>query len=83
MKKRLNQVLLAAYIRTTISARTLTAAARRKLREKDGSFFSEHALAIIITVVIAGIVLPLLIALFKDKIFPKLDNKVDDFFALS
>ena len=83
MKKRLNQVLLTAYIHSTTSAQEFVSAAKRKLKGKDGGLWSEYGLLIVIGVVLAAIILALAVALIKDKIFPKVNDKVDDFFAIS
>lgn len=76
---KINRAVTRALIRTQAAALT----AKRKLHERDGSFFTEHGLSIVITVVIAAIVITAVVALFKNEIFPQLDNKVNDFFAIS
>lgn len=54
--------------------------AKAKLEEKSGSFFTEHALVIVITVAVAGLVLSLMFGLFKDTIGPSLTQKIGEFF---
>lgn len=54
--------------------------AKGKLEEKKGSFFTEHALVIAVTVAVAGLVLTLMFALFKDTIVPSLTSKISEFF---
>lgn len=56
---------------------------KEKLQENGGNFFTEHGLAIVIVVVIAAILLTAIVALFKGKILPQLDNKVDELFSIS
>lgn len=79
MFKAMNKTLLKLHIQGTAGIY----AAQRKLREKDGSFFTENGLTIVIVVVIAAIILTAVVALFKDTIFPQLGNKIDDFFSIS
>ncbi|MEG1752514.1 MAG: DUF6133 family protein [Christensenella sp.] len=57
--------------------------AKSKLMEEKGSFFTENALVIVITVAIAGIVLLLMVTLFKTTIFPQLTAKISEFFAFT
>lgn len=51
-----------------------------KLKDTKGSFFTEHALTIVITVTIAGVVLAAIFGLFKDTLIPNLTQKINDFF---
>ena len=53
---------------------------KTKLTEKRGSFFTEHALVIVITVAVAGLILGLMFTLFKDTIMPGLISKISEFF---
>lgn len=53
--------------------------AKKKLAENTGAF-GEQGTWIVIVVVIAGILLTLLVALIKNKIFPSVEGKVDEFF---
>lgn len=50
------------------------------LRSKNGSFFTENALVIVITVAIAGLALTIFYGLFKGQIAPELSKKVTEFF---
>jgi hypothetical protein len=52
-----------------------------KLAEKRASFFSEHATAILITVVIGVIILTAMVLIFKDTIIPKLESLITDIFS--
>jgi len=79
----LSKATCKAYIGFANAARYTRGRVRDKLLEKDGSFFTEHALAIVITVVIAAIIILAVVALFKDRIFPQLEDKVDEFFNVS
>lgn len=79
IKERINTATLNMYINAQAGARKT----RQRLRDKTGSFFTDHALAIVIIVVIAAIFLMALVGLFKDRIFPQLESKTDEFFAIS
>lgn len=57
--------------------------AKSKLMEEKGSFFTENALTIVITVAIAGIILLLMVTLIKGTIFPQLTAKITEFFAFT
>lgn len=83
IKTEISEAMMSAYIYITIVTGQFMDAAKSKLREKNGSFFTEHGLAIVITVVIAALLMTAIALLFKDKIFPNLDKKVDDFFAIT
>lgn len=55
-------------------------ALRNKLKDTSGSFFTEHALTIVITVAVAGVVLAAIFGLFKDTLIPNLTAKITEFF---
>lgn len=68
-----------AYVATQMSI----CEALKKLKEKDGTFFVENAMGIVIAVALGGLVIALLFALFKDNIAPQTSTKVNDFFNYS
>ncbi|MDR2611084.1 MAG: hypothetical protein LBC58_06465 [Clostridiales Family XIII bacterium] len=52
-----------------------------KLAERKASFFSEHATAILITVVIGVIILTAMVLIFKGTIIPHLESLISDIFS--
>jgi hypothetical protein len=53
-----------------------------KLTEKKAaSFFTEHATAILITIVIGVIILTAMVLLFKDTIIPHLESLIEEIFT--
>jgi hypothetical protein len=54
---------------------------RAKLTERKASFFSEHATAILITVVIGVIILTAMVLIFREAIIPKLNTMIIDIFS--
>lgn len=63
-----------------IKAQNKAFMALSKLREKRGSFFTENALVIVITVAIGGLALSIFFGLFKDELAPQLSSKITEFF---
>jgi hypothetical protein len=49
-------------------------------RASDGNFFSEHALGIVITVVVGVILFVAVNLIFKDMVIPGIKAKVEDIF---
>ena len=78
VRNNINKAMMRAYIH----AIAVTTAAKSKLREQHGSFFTEHAMAIVITVVVAAIVIAAVVLMFRAQIFPRLEDSVDDFFNI-
>ncbi|HAN44703.1 MAG TPA: hypothetical protein DCP97_04860 [Ruminococcaceae bacterium] len=76
LKDSLNKGIIAVQASTVCAAKKM----KTKLEEKDGSVFTEYGLLIVIGVVIAGLALAGVYALFKDKIMPQTNSKVDGFF---
>lgn len=79
VKSRLSDLVTRTYSNAIATASTVKA----KLQEKDGSFMTDHALAIVISVVAAAILIGIVVALLTGKIGPQLNNKVDDFFGMA
>jgi hypothetical protein len=50
------------------------------LKNDNGNFFSEHALGIVITIVIGAILLIALTAIFKDTVIPGVKDKIAEVF---
>ena len=63
-----------------MKAMVLKMAAQKKLVESRGSFFTENALLIVITVAIGGLLLSALFAMYKDQLIPQLGAKITEFF---
>lgn len=72
-----------AVNRKLVAMQGMVRAARRKLREMKGSFLTENALVIVITVAIAGLVIAAMFAIFKTQLIPGLEDAVDKFFNFS
>lgn len=79
VRNRINKALFTAYVRGLCIKDTAVA----KLREKQGNAWTDHALGIVIGVVLAALIFAAVVAILKNKVFPGLNNKVDDFFNVS
>ncbi|MEG1779435.1 MAG: DUF6133 family protein [Oscillospiraceae bacterium] len=72
--------LTSALQNISVKAQSAAFSLKQKLKENRGSFFTENALVIVITVAIAGLVLTLMFAMFKNELAPTLSNKIREFF---
>lgn len=54
--------------------------ASNKLKDNKGSGFMDTVVKILITLVLGGLVLGALYALFGDVIMPKIESKIDEMF---
>lgn len=79
LRNKINAAMFNTYVRCLTTAKK----ARIKLQERDGSFFTEHALAIVITVVVAIVLIGALLLIWQSKIIPGLSNAIDDFFGMA
>ena len=79
MRKKLNEKVTENYIKAKIKAQKTAEGAVEKLSEDSGNFL-EEALKYIIAIVVGGLFLAGVYALFKTVIIPSLQNKTQDMF---
>lgn len=79
MRNKLNNALF----KLIVSSHTALGKAKTRLREKDGSFFTENGLVIVIVVVIAIIIITAMVAIWNDTIIPGLKDKIAEFFGMA
>jgi hypothetical protein len=74
--KKLNEIIR----KLTVKAQLMKKDYADILKDKNGSFFTEHALGIVITVAIAGLALTIFFGMFKNQLAPELSRKITEFF---
>lgn len=82
MTKILKAILTKAIISAQLTAIDLKSRLKQTLACNKGDVLGQHGLAIIISLVVAAIALPILIDWFKDDVGVQLATKTDEFFAM-